>query len=211
MANSPIGGLPEATNITNIDLFVLEQNGVAKKLSGAKLTEFIDRQIVNVTAYPLAYGSEPVANFDKITGNLTLGIPKGNSIVAITLNSNNQIVYTWEDGTSMAFEKIQGETGKSAYDYAVENGYTGTEQQFIALQIALSESGAEEQRREEAETNRQSNYVYMMGQIEEKLLQMQGLIDETWSTVILNSSDEIHHTLALNNIGTGVVETTLII
>ena len=199
-----ISSLPLATAINLADLFVLEQNGEAKALSGQLLTEFIDRNILGVTVHDLSYGSTPTADYDRITGNLSLGIPKGNSIVSITLNANDQVVYTWADGTSFACERIKGDTGRSAYDIAVENGYTGSESDFESLQIGLANSAQAERDREEAEANRQSNYTYMMGRVEQKLTELNNLVDNT-ATAVTGT------TLVLNTIGTSVVDTTLML
>ena len=199
-----ISSLPLATAINLADLFVLEQNGEAKALSGQLLTEFIDRNILGVTVHKLSYGAAPTADYDLITGNLSLGIPEGNSIVSITLNANDQIVYTWADGTSRAFERIKGDTGRSAYDIAVENGYTGSESDFESLQIGLANSAQAEHDREQAEANRQSNYTYMMGRVEQKLTELNNLVDNT-ATAVTGT------TLVLNTIGTSVVDTTLML
>ena len=202
MANSPIRLLPAATEITGIDLFVLEQGGVAKKLSGAKLTEFIDRQVMDVKVHDLSANSEPTVSYDRITGKLELGIPKGNSIVSITLSKDDKVVYTWADGTKVELDAIRGETGKSAYDYAVEQGYTGSELDFATLQINLHQAALNENERVQAEAKRKNDYANMMDRLDNKLEQLEQIENRMECAVV-------DKTLVINTIGVTVVETTL--
>lgn len=194
MADSPIGGLAAVEQIYDADLFVLEQNGEAMKLSGAKLTDFIDRQVMDITVHELATTATPTAVYDRITGKLDLGIPKGNGIRSISVNANDQIVYLFDDGTSVAVERIKGDTGMSAYQYAVSQGYTGSETDFATLQINLYEASLNEDERVQAEAERESNYAYMMNKVDQKISQMDQLITGidcqiTGTTLILNSLD----------------------
>lgn len=204
MADKAISSLTLAEIINGADLFVLEQNGEAKALSGAKLTEFIDRQVLDVTVYDLSYTTKPTCNYDRITGKLSLGIPKGNSIVSISVNANDEIVYTWEDGTTFTCERIKGDTGMSAYQYAVSQGYTGSETDFATLQINLYEASLNEDARVQAEAERASNYEYMMGRVEQKISQMDQLITDVDCRITGT-------TLILNSIGVSVVDTTLML
>ncbi len=169
MANSPISGLPAASTINAVDLFVLEQNGVAKKLAGGQLAGFIDRYIMDVTVHDLPAGAIPTAEYDRITGSLQLGIPKGNSIVSITEDNSGHVVYTWADGSTATCELIKGDTGKSAYDYAVEQGYDGSESDFAAIQYGLSQAAINENARVQAEQQRVTDYTYMMNRLTAKL------------------------------------------
>ena len=194
MADSPIGSLAAVEQIYDADLFVLEQNGEAMKLSGAKLTDFIDRQVMDITVHELATTATPTAVYDRITGKLDLGIPKGNGIRSISVNADDQIVYLFDDGTSVAVERIKGDTGMSAYQYAVSQGYTGSETDFATLQINLYEASLNEDERVQAEAERESNYAYMMNKVEQKISQMDQLITGidcqiTGTTLILNSLD----------------------
>ena len=100
MADSPIGSLIAAQQIENADLFVLEQSGVAKKLSGALLTEFINRNIVNVEVRELEAGNPLDYDYDSITGRLRIWIPRGNSVVNISKDANGLITYLLADGTT---------------------------------------------------------------------------------------------------------------
>ena len=77
MADKQIAELIEATTITGADLFVLEQDGTAKKLKGATLLDFLTLDVMSVSATTLPAGSQATAVYDKATGALTLGIPQG--------------------------------------------------------------------------------------------------------------------------------------
>ena len=169
MANSPISGLPAASTITGADLFVLEQNGTAKRLSGGQLASFIDRYVMDVTVHDLDAGATPTAVYDRITGALELGIPKGNSIVSITEDNSGHVVYTWADGSTAVCELIRGETGMSAFQYAQSAGYEGSETDFAQLQLDLYQASLNEQERVQAEQTRQSDYTYMMNRLNTKL------------------------------------------
>lgn len=204
MADSPIGSLAAVEQIYDADLFVLEQNGEAMKLSGAKLTDFIDRQVMDITVHELTTTATPTAVYDRITGKLDLGIPKGNGIRSISVNANDQIVYLFDDGTSVAVERIKGDTGMSAYQYAVSQGYTGSETDFATLQINLYEASLNEDERVQAEAERESNYAYMMNRVEQKISQMDQLITGVDCTISGT-------TLILNSLDVSVVDTTLML
>lgn len=77
MADKTISDLIQATQITNEDLFVLEQDGEAKKLKGATLLDFLTLDVMSVSATTLPAGSQATAIYNKATGALTLGIPMG--------------------------------------------------------------------------------------------------------------------------------------
>ena len=77
MADKQISELIEATTIADVDLFVLEQDGTAKKLKGATLLDFVTLDVMSVSATTLPAGSQATAVYDKATGALTLGIPQG--------------------------------------------------------------------------------------------------------------------------------------
>lgn len=77
MADKQISELTQATQITDVDLFVLEQDGTAKKLTGATLLDFVTLSVVNVTVTTLPAGSQATAVYNKATGVLALGIPQG--------------------------------------------------------------------------------------------------------------------------------------
>ena len=77
MADKQISELIEATTIAGVDLFVLEQDGEAKKLKGATLLDFLTLDVMSVSATTLPAGSQATAVYDKATGALTIGIPQG--------------------------------------------------------------------------------------------------------------------------------------
>lgn len=199
-----ISELPLAEEVRAADLIVLEQDGTAKKLEGTSLTRFIDRNIVDLSVFSLEYGVPPTAEYDKVTGKLKLGIPKGNSVVSISLNKDNQVVYRWADGTTIALETIKGDTGKSAYEYAVEQGYEGSEIDFATLQLNLYEASLNEDERVKAEAQRKEDYAYMMDKLESRLSDLDK-IENRLDCAITGT------TLVLNLTGTGVADTTLML
>lgn len=204
MANSPIRSLVAAEEINGIDLFVLEQNGIAKRLSGAKLTEFIDRQVLDVKVHDLSATAKPTVDYDRITGVLNIGIPKGNSIKSITLSKDDKVVFTWDDGKTVELDAIRGETGKSAYDYAKENGYTGSETDFATLQVNLYNASLNEDERVQAEAKRKRDYASMMEKLDNRLAQLDQIENRTECAVV-------DTTLVINTIGVTIVETTLML
>lgn len=194
MADSPIGSLASAAEIESADLFVLEQSGVAKKLSGGKLTEFINRNIVNVEVFEIEAGNPMSYDFDRVTGRLRLWIPRGNGIVSIAVNNQDRIVYTFADGQTVECERIKGDTGKSAYEYAKEAGYEGDEKDFQQLQLDLYNASLNEEQRVAAENQRREDYAYMMDRLEERINNFDQIVDKTDAIVvgrrlILNRTD----------------------
>ena len=77
MADKTIGDLAQAESIGGEDLFVLEQNGEAKKLKGEQLTDYVTMNVISVTVETLPAGSQATATYNKTTGTLSLGIPQG--------------------------------------------------------------------------------------------------------------------------------------
>lgn len=77
IVDKAISDLTQALQITNEDLFVLEQGGEAKKLKGETLLDFVTLSVVSVTVTTLPAGSSATATYDKATGTLALGIPQG--------------------------------------------------------------------------------------------------------------------------------------
>lgn len=199
-----ISELPLAEAVSDADLIVIEQDGTAKKLEGVSLTRFIDRNVIDIAVSSLEYGVKPTAEYDKVTGKLKLGIPKGNSIVSISLNKNNQVVYRWADGSTVAMETIKGDTGKSAYQYAVEQGYTGSEIDFATLQLNLYQASLNEDERVKAEEKRKNDYAYMMTKLDDRLDDLDKIENRMDCTITGT-------TLVLNLIDTSVVDTTLML
>lgn len=104
MADKAIADLTQATQITNEDLFVLEQSGEAKKLKGATLLDFVTLSVVSVTVTTLPAGSSATATYDKSTGTLALGIPQGNKGDTGATGATGATGPQGEQG-------VQGETG----------------------------------------------------------------------------------------------------
>ena len=79
IVDKAISDLTQALQIANEDLFVLEQNGEAKKLKGETLLDFVTLSVVSVTVTTLPAGSEATASMSGATEAplLNLGIPKG--------------------------------------------------------------------------------------------------------------------------------------
>ena len=77
MADKAINDLVQASQITDDDLFVLQQQGTAKKLKGKTLLEFLTFNVLRVSVETLPTGNQATATFNPNNGTLTLGIPKG--------------------------------------------------------------------------------------------------------------------------------------
>lgn len=104
MADKAISDLTQALQITNEDLFVLEQSGEAKKLKGATLLDFVTLSVVSVTVTTLPAGSSATATYDKSTGTLALGIPQGSKGDTGATGTTGATGPQGEQG-------VQGETG----------------------------------------------------------------------------------------------------
>ena len=77
MADKTIGDLTQAESIGGEDLFVLQQNGEAKKLKGEQLMDYVTLSVISVTVETLPAGSQATATYNEATGTLSLGIPQG--------------------------------------------------------------------------------------------------------------------------------------
>ena len=77
MADKTIGDLTQAESIGGEDLFVLQQNGEAKKLKGSQLIDYVTFNVISVTVETLPAGSQATATYNRTTGTLSLGIPQG--------------------------------------------------------------------------------------------------------------------------------------
>lgn len=118
MADSTIGNLPAASQITANDLFVLEQNGEAKKLLGSILTEYVDRDVVDVQVTSVLPTLNPTASFDAETGVLTLGIPRGLGIANIAKTSTSGMVDTY----TVTLDKAPSQSVATTFTFTVTNG-----------------------------------------------------------------------------------------
>lgn len=202
MADSPVGSLPQATVINDADLFVLEQDGAAKKLTGTLLTNYIDRNLVSVSVVPLPADGTARAEYNRVTGALVLYIPRGNGISNIYNDENNNTVVEMEDGNTISFNLVKGDTGKSAYEYACEQGYSGTETEYAQMMAELYQAGVNEQIREQNETERTEVFQDMMDQVQAKMDAFDDLVDYADATVA-------DTTLVITRLSTAVVNTTL--
>ena len=104
MADKAITDLTQATQITNDDLFVLQQGDTAKKLKGETLLDFVTLSVVKVTVTTLPAGSAATATYDKAAGTLALGIPQGDKGATGETGATGATGPQGEQG-------IQGETG----------------------------------------------------------------------------------------------------
>ena len=161
----PINDLSAASYIDDDDVFIVEQNGKAKKLECSIFKQYIDRNIVSIETFQLEFGAKLTATYDPLSGKLLLGIPKANSVESIDMNSDGYIVYTFTNGESTVLERIKGDTGKTAYQYAVEYGYQGTEEEWVIAQEKArmdSENSANkaEKYKKEALDAKNNAYIY---------------------------------------------------
>lgn len=118
MADSTIGSLPSASEILNEDLFVLEQNGEAKKLLGSILADYLDRNILSVTVTSVAATVAPTASYNSETGALTLGIPRGCGIANIAKTSTSGLVDTY----TVTLDLLPGQSTATKFTFTVNNG-----------------------------------------------------------------------------------------
>lgn len=128
MADKAISDLTQATQITNEDLFVLQQGGTAKKLKGATLLDFVTLSVVSVTVTTLPAGSLATATYDKSTGTLALGIPQGSKgDIGATGAIGPANVLTLGSVTSgkVASATITGEAPNQVLNLVLEKGDKG--------------------------------------------------------------------------------------
>ena len=118
MADAAISSLPAAEEIFSNDLFVLEQNGEAKKLLGQLLTEFVDRNVVSVSVTSLAPNAQITSTYNAQTGALTIGIPRGCGIANVEKTSTSGLVDTY----TITFEAPYGGTARPPITFAITNG-----------------------------------------------------------------------------------------
>ena len=118
MADSTIGSLPAIQVMQNADLFVLEQNGTAKKLSGQQLSAYIDRQIISVTVVERAATETYTATYNRDTGELIIGIPRG---VGIS-NISNPVVSGLNKTYTIIFDKPASASVATTKDFTVKDG-----------------------------------------------------------------------------------------
>ena len=128
MADKRIDDLTQALQITNEDLFVLQQGGTAKKLKGETLLNFVTLSVVSVTVTTLPAGSSATATYDKSTGTLALGIPQGSKgDTGATGATGPANVLTIGSVTSgkVASATITGEAPNQVLNLVLEKGEKG--------------------------------------------------------------------------------------
>lgn len=118
MADSTIGSLVAATILQDVDLLVVEQNGEAKKLPGSVLASYIDRAVVSVQVTELSATQSLTSSYDRTTGVLTLGIPRGASIADIEKTGTTGLVDTY----TVTMERRPDEASASTFTFDVTNG-----------------------------------------------------------------------------------------
>lgn len=128
MADKAISDLTQALQITGEDLFVLQQNGEAKKLKGETLLNFVTLSVVSVTVTTLPAGSSATATYDKSTGTLALGIPQGSKgdtgATGATGPANVLTIGTVTSG-KVASAAITGEAPNQVLNLVLEKGDKG--------------------------------------------------------------------------------------
>ena len=120
MANKTISELTAATQVNNADLFVLEQNSVAKKLTGQLLLSFLNAHGgIASTSY-----TAPVA--PSLQGTLTLTFADGTSTSVPIMNGAKGdtgaqgAAFTYADFTPEQLAALKGEQGEQG-----PRGFTG--------------------------------------------------------------------------------------
>ena len=102
MADKTISDLTQAASIGGEDLFVLEQNGEAKKLKGEQLMDYVTLSVISVTVETLPAGSQATATYNKTTGELSLGIPQGEQGVKGDTGAQGEVGPQGETGATGA-------------------------------------------------------------------------------------------------------------
>ena len=128
MADKAISDLTQALQITEEDLFVLQQGGIAKSLKGKTLLKFVTLSVVSVTVTTLPAGSSATATYDKSTGTLALGIPQGSKgdtgATGATGPANVLTIGTVTSG-KVASATITGEAPNQVLNLVLEKGDKG--------------------------------------------------------------------------------------
>lgn len=207
MADIQVSDLQPIERIYDNDYLLIQQDAIAKKVTGYQLSSFINRKVMNVSVTQIGVNEEPTTTFNRVTGDLGLFIPKANGIVSITsaVNERDEVIsYTFymDNGTRVTLSAASGPKGKSAYDYARENGYSGSESDYAQMAAAIGESAAMELERQQNETERESTFTYMQSEFDAKIELFEDLMEYMDSYV-----DEVTHTLVLFK--GGVNDTTL--
>ena len=140
MADKAISELVVAQQVTPTDLFVLEQSGTAKKLTGQTLGDWLRSMIGHG-------GIQSVVKYstDGLEDTYRFTFSDSTTFDFVVTNGkdgqNGKDGYTpikgvdyfdGEDGYTpiKGYDYVDGQDGKSAYQYAKEAGYTGNESMF---------------------------------------------------------------------------------
>lgn len=122
MADKHISDLTQARFIGNQDLFILQQNGEAKKLKGEQLIDYVTLNVMSVTVETLPTGSQATATYNKTTGTLSLGIPRGGN--GATGPANTLTIGTVTSGTE-AGATITGKAPNQVLNLVLKQGERG--------------------------------------------------------------------------------------
>ena len=132
MANKAISELPQAANVNNQDLFVLEQSGIAKKLTAE--TFITEQGIIDALAEALdGHGGIQSVTLSSVSGRIrtylitftdgsstTFQVLDGTSISRIEKTSTAGLVDTYTvymtDGTTSFFQVRNGQDGSATWD-----------------------------------------------------------------------------------------------
>ena len=132
MANKAISELPQALNVNNQDLFVLEQSGIAKKLTAE--TFITEQGIIDALAAALdGHGGIQSVTLQSLSGRVrtylitftdesatTFQVLDGTSISRIEKTSTAGLVDTYTvfmtDGTTSFFQVRNGQDGSATWD-----------------------------------------------------------------------------------------------
>ena len=125
MADKSISELTQATEVTDSDLFVLQQGDTAKKLLGSTLKGYVVMDVVSAEAQTLPAGSEATADYDKANKTLKIGVPTGSQgPTGETGPANALTVGTVEDGDK-AVVTISGDAPAQTISFVLPRGAKG--------------------------------------------------------------------------------------
>lgn len=127
MADKAITDLVQAQQINDDDLFVLEQNSVAKKLPGKTLLKYVAVDVMTVTVTTLPAGSQATAVYNKQTGNLTLGIPQGATGLPGPAGPANTLEIGSVTSGEVASASITGEAPNQVLNLVLKQGDKGAD------------------------------------------------------------------------------------
>lgn len=139
MADKAITDLVQAQQINDDDLFVLEQNSVAKKLPGKTLLKYVAVDVMTVTVTTLPAGSQATAVYNKQTGNLTLGIPQGATGLTGPAGPANTLEIGSVTSGEVASASITGEAPNQVLNLVLKQGDKGADAPTIT-NIAIRQS-----------------------------------------------------------------------